>query len=78
MRGLNAPRRRPILVVNFEGDVAGIPTDDQDFAFTTQIRCTQPTFRLCSEQCLQIRKIAFMDSAIIVARVEKGLQFAFR
>jgi len=65
-------------LVNFESNIAGIPTDDQDFAFTAQILCEQPTLRLCAEECLQVRETAFVNGAVVVAGVEKDLQFTFR
>ena len=77
MRGFNAPRRRPMLV-GFEGDVAGILTDDQDFAFATHIFCEKPTLRLCVEQGFKVRKIALVERAVVVARVEQRLELAFR
>ena len=66
------------LVVGFESDVAGILTDDQDFAFTAQIFRNQPAFLLRFEECLQVWKIAFVNGAVVVARVEKRLALTFR
>ena len=71
------PRLR-FLVANFESDVAGILTNDQDFAITAQILCEKPALHLCLQERVKVRKTAFMNGAVIVARIQKGLQLAFR
>ena len=67
-----------ILVVGSESDVAGILTDDQDFACAAQILCEKPALRLCAEQGFKARKIAFVNRAVVVAGIQKRLEFAFR
>jgi len=77
VRSLDALRRRVILVGS-ESDVAGIPTDNQDFACAAQILCEKPALRLCLEQGFKAWKIAFVNRAVVVAGIQKDLELTFR